>query len=291
MRHSRSRGAYEYCTCTTRIKCAQHAPKRDANYISPSPSSIPPKPIAKPHFFPFLPPDRVLVADGSGSGSVFVFVFVFSGVLKNASMDGCYLESARLMISGSGAELTALPLSSESVRRTTFVWCPPFLCGVSAGSSSVAAPCARFRLLGLASPGVVLDIGFSSLTVSPPASGFGAFESSPMPFVLWPGEICVSSPSASAFSSLFDSECSGRDPSALLVDEVDGFSSFIGEAAPRLAGLEGICAPSFVWEPFAGDAACFWKNDLIPSDRCETGSMKVGELFPILPTSDGTGYL
>jgi hypothetical protein len=49
--------------------------------------------------------------------------------------------------------------------------------------------------------------------------------------------------------------------------------------------LAGVCAGPF----FAGD--CLVKNDLIPSDRSETGSINVGELVPILPTSGGTGKL
>jgi hypothetical protein len=38
---------------------------------------------------------------------------------------------------------------------------------------------------------------------------------------------------------------------------------------------------------FAGD--CLLKNDLIPSDRSDTGCMKVGDSFPTFPTSGGTG--
>jgi len=38
---------------------------------------------------------------------------------------------------------------------------------------------------------------------------------------------------------------------------------------------------------FAGD--CLLKNDLIPSDRSDTGWMNVGDSFPTLPTSGGTG--
>jgi hypothetical protein len=42
---------------------------------------------------------------------------------------------------------------------------------------------------------------------------------------------------------------------------------------------------------FAGDEACLLKNDLMPSVLSDTGCMNVGESFPILPTSGGTGKL
>jgi hypothetical protein len=132
MEHSRcggdtstSRSAVEkYSEDTRRNSSAQHVPTPKRNGKSKSPGSSPsPSPAPPPdrsyttQFFPLLPPDRVLFADGSAS----VFVFVSSGVLKNASMEGCYSSSARLMTPSSGVNLTALPLSSDRFRRTTFV--------------------------------------------------------------------------------------------------------------------------------------------------------------------------
>jgi hypothetical protein len=108
--------------------------------------------------------------------------------------------------------------------------------------------------------------GFASWSVFGFCSelSFGAFESSPNP-ASW---------SFGVISDLI--------PSSLTSDSLLGFSSF----RRGFDGDDGSALTSFF--DFAG-VACLLKNDLIPSERSDTGCINVGESFPIFPTSGGTG--
>ena len=156
----------------------------------------------------------------------------------------------------------------------TFVRCPapPFsslLRLVSVVDKSSFSPFSPFSFSSSFSSFISDFVSSSMGLVSGLGLRFGAFESSP-------------SPGSSSFDVISDLIPSGSVFASAPALAAEPSSAF------NLTGRLGDVGSAFAPLDFDG-VVCLLKNDFIPSDRSDTGWIKVGDSLPTFPTSGGTG--